>query len=66
MPKFICPIDWCKHHTGVDCELDTIYVSPRSDDWDVTIACNHQEKRPKVCNRCGKEISEYDICDDCE
>ena len=45
MPKFICPINNCIHHNGHDCKHDIINVNPRSDDWDVTISCVHQEMK---------------------
>lgn len=54
MPTFICPIHTCGHHTGYDCSLPTISVSPRGGDWDVTISCEHQADKPKVC-ACGRE-----------
>ncbi len=67
MPRFICPIDWCYFHNGEDCAKSNIFVKSRMDDFDVTIACQHQKGKPKICYLCGKsfESENSDICIDC-
>ena len=66
MPKFICPITRCLHHNGHDCEYEMITVSPKSNDFDVTIVCLHQEDPPGKCDYCVKVTSPNSkICTDC-
>lgn len=67
MPIFICPIEKCVFHDGHDCTKNIISVSPRSDDWDVTIECKHQREKPTKCYHCGemKCNDGSNICLDC-
>lgn len=46
----------CKFHDGEDCTKAMVNVESRSDDYDVTIACKHQEEKPKICIECGEEF----------
>jgi hypothetical protein len=52
MPSFICTIDRCDNHDGHNCTIELIQFGCRSDDYDVTLECPHQdftetEKREK-------------------
>jgi len=49
MAKFICPVNNCKYWSRKkeNCKKKVVVFEPRSDDFDVTLACPHQntEKR---------------------
>jgi hypothetical protein len=66
MPEFLCSIKNCKNHSGYDCNFKYVSVKPRSNDWDMTIACSHYAEKPGMCEFCNKETSpNTDICVDC-